>query len=115
MEQPRRNSIDYIANTCNDETEDYRLYREKLREETTHQQECAICQEDFEDASIVCQLPCHIKHIFHAKCVKAWILRQNSCPLCKEKIPVPEDQLPPAHAHERNDIAWIYADSGQYL
>lgn len=54
MEQPRRNSFDCVAKTRNDETEDYRLYREKLREEATHQQECAICQEEFLDSSIVC-------------------------------------------------------------
>ena len=37
IEHPRRNSVDCIGNARNDETEDYRLYREKLREEASHQ------------------------------------------------------------------------------
>ena len=45
--------------------------------------ECAICQERFERTSMVCQMPCHIKHIFHADCIKPWIKKQNACPLCK--------------------------------
>ena len=56
--------------------------------------ECAICQEKFTKTSLVCQMPCHIKHIFHSECIKPWIKRQNACPLCKEAIPVSEDRLP---------------------
>ena len=35
--------------------------------------ECAICQEKFTRQSIVCQLPCHIKHIYHSECIRPWI------------------------------------------
>lgn len=35
--------------------------------------ECAICQEKFTRQSMVCQMPCHIKHIFHSECITPWI------------------------------------------
>ena len=35
--------------------------------------ECAICQDKFTRQSMVCQLPCHIKHIFHSECIRPWI------------------------------------------
>ena len=56
--------------------------------------ECAICQEEFTRTSLVCQMPCHIKHIFHSECIRPWILKQNACPLCKQAIPVSEERLP---------------------
>ena len=40
---------------------------------------------------MVCQMPCHIKHIFHEQCIRPWIQKQNACPLCKAAIPVSED------------------------
>ena len=39
-------------------------------------------------------MPCHIKHIFHGNCIRDWLNRQNSCPLCKQKLEVPVDELP---------------------
>ena len=45
---------------------------------------CLICLENFKagDKSIV--LPC--THLFHSKCIKCWMKKKNSCPLCKNKI-----------------------------
>jgi len=56
--------------------------------------ECIICQEEFTRDALVCQLPCHVKHVFHAECIKPWIRhKSNSCPLCKEKLPVERHQV----------------------
>ena len=101
----------------NDEADDYNLYRQRLmQDERTYNQECAICQETFEKTDLVCQLPCHIKHIFHATCVKAWISRQNACPLCKEKIPIEESELPEEHQRgaQVRDDDWVFAHGPMY-
>eukprot|EP00274_Cyanoptyche_gloeocystis_P005445 CAMPEP_0196667278 /NCGR_PEP_ID=MMETSP1086-20130531/64994_1 /TAXON_ID=77921 /ORGANISM="Cyanoptyche gloeocystis , Strain SAG4.97" /LENGTH=284 /DNA_ID=CAMNT_0042004591 /DNA_START=61 /DNA_END=916 /DNA_ORIENTATION=- len=42
---------------------------------------CAICQEEYEAGHRVCTLPCH--HVFHLHCVRPWLQRSNTCPLCR--------------------------------
>ena len=53
----------------------------KLSEEN---QQCLICLENFKkgDESII--LPCI--HIFHSKCIAAWVKKSHTCPVCKYKI-----------------------------
>jgi len=55
--------------------------------------ECAICQDNFKREDKVCQLPCHVKHIYHSACIKPWIRKQNCCPLCKEKVEVTDTEI----------------------
>ena len=45
---------------------------------------CSICLDNYKigDDSII--LPCI--HIFHAECIKKWMKKKNSCPICKTKI-----------------------------
>ena len=53
--------------------------------------ECSICLEDFKEIdSMITPLPCaNTKlHIFHTDCIKAWLSKENKCPLCKEYITV---------------------------
>lgn len=45
--------------------------------------ECAICMENFDAHDIVSPLPCHVTHLFHTSCIRPWLLRNKSCPLCK--------------------------------
>ena len=73
--------------------------------------ECAICQEQFERTSVVCQMPCHIKHIFHSECIKPWIKKQNACPLCKLAIPVDI----PANQDNDNNYHGAAADQGRWF
>jgi len=42
---------------------------------------CAICLSDFVEDDAVCQMPC--KHIFHAECIRRWLLGSASsgCPM----------------------------------
>lgn len=49
---------------------------------------CTICMSDFKNArDNITYLPCDARHFFHAKCVRSWLLAQNSvCPLCKVTV-----------------------------
>ena len=45
---------------------------------------CIICLEDFKTNDKVIYLPCI--HFFHEICIKNWIKRKQSCPICKHEI-----------------------------
>ncbi|KAG6538133.1 hypothetical protein ZIOFF_003244 [Zingiber officinale] len=42
---------------------------------------CSICLEDLGMAALVLAMPCG--HLFHPKCLKQWLERSCSCPLCR--------------------------------
>jgi Ring finger domain len=48
------------------------------------QENCSICLCNFENNQQMKTLPC--KHVFHPKCVDAWLIEHLSCPLCVRKI-----------------------------
>ena len=45
---------------------------------------CVICMEDFAIGDRTISLSCI--HIFHADCIKNWLIRDKSCPICKYKF-----------------------------
>jgi hypothetical protein len=47
---------------------------------------CAICLEMLAQGTIVGDIPCG--HYFHKACLKEWIPKRNSCPLCQEPLVV---------------------------
>ncbi|CAN6380547.1 unnamed protein product [Urochloa humidicola] len=49
--------------------------------------ECAICFEDFDDGEEVSVMPCSRGHEFHVKCIGKWLVRSNTCPLCRHQLP----------------------------
>lgn len=59
-----------------------------------HCKQCSICLGDFnlrrKDENIpgdsVVQLSCNQQHIFHASCLKEWVIMQFTCPICREII-----------------------------
>ena len=55
---------------------------------------CVVCMCDYEDGEDIMQLPC--KHCFHAACIKPWLSRNATCPLCKQAVwePLPMLLLP---------------------
>ncbi|KAF6254469.1 hypothetical protein COO60DRAFT_317529 [Scenedesmus sp. NREL 46B-D3] len=50
---------------------------------------CPICFGEYDAANVeVKQLPC--RHYFHPECIDAWLVRDNTCPLCKCCVWVPK-------------------------
>ncbi|CAH1785192.1 unnamed protein product [Owenia fusiformis] len=52
----------------------------KLMNET-----CAVCLDEFKLKEKVCQLQV-CKHGFHEKCLLAWLVQKNTCPLCQQPV-----------------------------
>lgn len=46
--------------------------------------ECSICKETFLAAVIKSKLKC--AHEFHTHCINKWLLRRNTCPICRERV-----------------------------
>lgn len=42
---------------------------------------CCICLDDFSDGQNIGSIDC--QHTFHSDCISQWLMRKNSCPLCK--------------------------------
>jgi len=56
-------------------------YEEKLKDA-----QCPICLESFEDDDTIAILPCEGGHMFHAACIKTWLSKRDSCPLCQHSL-----------------------------
>jgi len=48
--------------------------------------DCSICLGKFDMGEMLISLPCDRKHSFHALCIRQWLQRQNSCPLCQKLV-----------------------------
>lgn len=48
--------------------------------------DCPICLCNFDMGEMLISLPCNHKHSFHAACIRQWLQRQNSCPLCQKLV-----------------------------
>lgn len=44
---------------------------------------CCICCEELINNDEVVKLKCHYLHIYHAKCIKNWLINKFFCPICK--------------------------------
>ena len=53
-------------------------------EESSEQPACTICLEEFVMGERVRRLECG--HLFHQPCILLWLLRTNSCPLCRTRL-----------------------------
>lgn len=53
--------------------------------------ECSICMEKFVVGSEAKQMPC--KHIYHSDCIIPWLSQNNSCPVCRYKMPTTQVSL----------------------
>jgi hypothetical protein len=47
--------------------------------------DCVICSESFQREQYAKRMPC--KHWFHTDCLHEWLLRHNTCPLCRAELP----------------------------
>ncbi|KAI8619116.1 hypothetical protein BC830DRAFT_1105716 [Chytriomyces sp. MP71] len=58
---------------------------------------CPVCLEDFKELEVLRELPC--QHLFHRRCIDAWLTRSNLCPTCRNNslrnvTPGPNGQYP---------------------
>lgn len=59
--------------------------------EVEEEGECAICLDDWEiGRKLVKEMPC--KHRFHGDCIEKWLEIHGSCPICRYKMPVEEEE-----------------------
>ena len=47
---------------------------------------CSICLERFVKGDRLWILPCDDRHKFHGDCIKAWLAKNESCPLCTRSV-----------------------------
>jgi hypothetical protein len=45
---------------------------------------CIICMDSFERDELLHLLKCN--HYFHAKCIRRWLKKNNTCPHCKRIV-----------------------------
>lgn len=60
---------------------------------TLGQLSCAICLEDYCKKRKLDML--HCKHVFHTDCVRTWLEKKRTCPLCKADVLVAPTPPPP--------------------
>ncbi|XP_047338943.1 uncharacterized protein LOC124942472 [Impatiens glandulifera] len=48
---------------------------------TESDRNCSICQEEYGEEDETGKLDCG--HFFHSHCIEQWLVRKNSCPICK--------------------------------
>ena len=48
--------------------------------------ECAICLRAFEAGEALTKLPCNEAHRFHSACLRPWLERHGSCPMCRAHL-----------------------------
>jgi len=46
--------------------------------------QCTTCMETFGKGEKVAQLDC--QHIFHKPCIEPWLVRHNTCPICRQVV-----------------------------
>ena len=47
------------------------------------QKECVICLDNLQDKESVMCLTCPSFHSFHEECIRGWLVKSLTCPICK--------------------------------
>ncbi|CAE7415954.1 unnamed protein product [Symbiodinium necroappetens] len=61
-------------------------FRKLVRWRGTEAAECAICLSSLSSDEDGLQLPCAARHTFHEDCVRSWLSRNVTCPLCRVDV-----------------------------
>ena len=63
-----------------------RFYTQSFMNHLSGQQDsCAVCVEHFKERDEILNLP-KCNHLYHPKCVQAWLVKSPLCPLCRSNI-----------------------------
>ncbi|KAI4457550.1 e3 ubiquitin-protein ligase praja [Holotrichia oblita] len=64
---------------------------DELPEETVDAEgkQCPVCLKIHDIGETVRKLPC--LHCFHDTCIKPWLEKTNSCPLCRHELPTDDE------------------------
>ncbi|KAG8473226.1 hypothetical protein CXB51_035256 [Gossypium anomalum] len=62
--------------------------------------ECVVCLEEWKPGEVVKEMPC--KHKFHDECIQKWLVIHGSCPVCRYKMPVDEEEMGKKRDEERS-------------
>ena len=60
-----------------------------------------VCLTEFQIDDKYRQLDCN--HSFHSNCIKIWLKKERSCPLCKQEVQVVGPNSPDEEAESFND------------
>eukprot|EP00188_Purpureofilum_apyrenoidigerum_P005173 Plantae.Rhodophyta-Purpureofilum_apyrenoidigerum.ctg64703.p1 GENE.Plantae.Rhodophyta-Purpureofilum_apyrenoidigerum.ctg64703~~Plantae.Rhodophyta-Purpureofilum_apyrenoidigerum.ctg64703.p1 ORF type:complete len:295 (-),score=32.57 Plantae.Rhodophyta-Purpureofilum_apyrenoidigerum.ctg64703:335-1219(-) len=65
-----------------------KLYTKPLDSEAAT---CVICVESYDQGDELFELPC--KHQYHQACVTQWLLKHNTCPICRGPLPEVKEKM----------------------
>jgi len=63
---------------------------------------CPVCTEDFDEEPAK-RLPCH--HYFHGDCVRPWLEKHNTCPMCRAELPTDDPKYEQAKRDKAREEA----------
>ncbi|CAE7236492.1 PRMT10, partial [Symbiodinium pilosum] len=82
-------------------------FHELVRCRADDNTECAICLANMLPHEDAMQLPCAARHVFHEECVRSWLSRNVTCPLCRVDVRAlvrrqsrSQASAPPTHGDE---------------
>eukprot|EP00041_Stephanoeca_diplocostata_P008157 m.118159 g.118159 ORF g.118159 m.118159 type:complete len:183 (+) comp17198_c0_seq7:140-688(+) len=58
-------------------------------EDIEEEMECPVCMMKFTEEDHMNELPC--QHVFHPQCCTPWLLKNNTCPVCRHELPTGDE------------------------
>ncbi|GKV52316.1 hypothetical protein SLEP1_g58905 [Rubroshorea leprosula] len=76
--------IQVVDNGLTEETIMVRLSRQTYHPTGTEERRaCSICQDEYAERDLLGKLDCG--HDYHFECIKQWLMRKNTCPMCRHR------------------------------